>query len=95
MAKNPKPIRQWKARFNRNVRRSKPTFFDPEKALQDEVGRQLEERMWQSLRRTEVMTPEKRQRLLAAGWTVADTQTFLGLSDQEMAHIDRGIEEKG
>src|SRR5687768_14876154 len=34
------------------------------------------------------MEARKRKRLEAAGFTVGDTQTFLGLSDAEMAVVD-------
>lgn len=37
------------------------------------------------------MNAEKRKRLEAAGFTVSDTQEFLGLSDEEMAYIDMHI----
>ncbi|HEX6372239.1 MAG TPA: helix-turn-helix domain-containing protein [Longimicrobium sp.] len=33
------------------------------------------------------MDENKRKRLEAAGWKVSDTQEFLNLSDEEMAHI--------
>ena len=40
------------------------------------------------------MTPEKRKRLKAMGWEVADSpKKLLGLTDKEMAEIDRWIEE--
>ena len=37
------------------------------------------------------MDDAKRKRLEAAGYTVTDTQEFLGLSDEEMAYIDLHI----
>jgi ribosome-binding protein aMBF1 (putative translation factor) len=37
------------------------------------------------------MDRAKRKRLEAAGYTVTDTQKFLGLSDEEMAYIDLHI----
>lgn len=37
------------------------------------------------------MDPKKRERLEADGWVVGDTQSFLGLSDAEMAFIDLRI----
>lgn len=37
------------------------------------------------------MDPEKQKRLEADGWIVGDTQSFLGLSDAEMAYIDLAL----
>ncbi len=37
------------------------------------------------------MTPEEKKRLEAAGYTVGDTQQFLGLTDEEMKLIDLRI----
>lgn len=37
------------------------------------------------------MDDAKRKRLEAAGYTVTDTQEFLGLSDEEMGYIDLHI----
>lgn len=60
VAKTPKPICQWKRRANRALRDSPSVGL--ELCPQDEVGRELEARTWESLRRTEVMSPEKRER---------------------------------
>ncbi|HTE17143.1 MAG TPA: helix-turn-helix domain-containing protein, partial [Armatimonadota bacterium] len=37
------------------------------------------------------MDPETQKRLEADGWVVGDTQSFLGLSDAEMAYIDLAL----
>lgn len=37
------------------------------------------------------MDPEKRKLLEADGWVVGDAQSFLGLSDAEMAYIDLAL----
>lgn len=37
------------------------------------------------------MDPEKRKLLEADGWVIGDTQSFLGLSDAEMAYIDLAL----
>ncbi len=37
------------------------------------------------------MTPEEKNRIEAAGYTVGDTQQFLGLTDEEMKLIDLRI----
>lgn len=39
------------------------------------------------------MNKEKRKKLEAKGYKVTDTQEFLGLSDEQMAIIDKGIKQ--
>lgn len=96
MAKNPKRFRKWDRRSLRAMARRGPGgAVGRELTIQTEVGREIlpmpnaETRA--AMREAEALVAARRARWEKAGWTVGTTQSFLGLTDGEMAEIDEKL----